>query len=230
MSLFKNRGIVTMEDVFHKQNGEEMNAQMNQVNKLNGVFENKCVTMDMQKKFIYNRSSNHLSLMDIINNAELLEKFSVSEFPKLRVMSDGSIFFQPLQKIISPIYSHYVKWFSLADDFSFAHDCSFEYAKLRRPGYLMKIELQLQIGKISGYEVKYVTDVDNIEFVSVLAPKPTGGSIDDAYKSTIPVEQFSVTQFNPNYYMALGAVLQDTQYFIDNYLEDAKKEVQIDEE
>lgn len=182
------------------------------------------VTSDMQKRFIGSHScANKVTLLDIIRDPELLAKFDRNEFPKVEIMEDGRMFFQPICRVVSPIHTHFVKWFSLTEDLNFSHDHSYEFAQIDPNGYLMKIILSMQPDRISGFEVRYVTKVNDVEFVSTVEARTEGAYVTDAVNAAIPVEKFVVTQFVPGQYMKVQSVIQDSESFIETYLKDVQE-------
>lgn len=182
------------------------------------------VTSDMQKMFLNNHSCvNKTKLVDIITNLELLNKFDRNEFPKIEIMENGKMFFQPVCRVISPVYTHYVKWFSLTEDMNFSNDHDYEFAEINPNGYLMKVILMRQLDRISGFEVRYVTNVNDVEFISTVETRAEGAYVTDAVNASLPVEKFVVSQFVPGQYIKIQNIIQDSESFIEKYLQDVQE-------
>lgn len=184
------------------------------------------VTNVMQQRLLHNKRSSlkSLTLFDIISDPEFLAKFNPHEFPKFEIMENGSIFFQPICKVISPIHTHYVKWFSLSRGLAFSNDHDYEFAELNQNGYLMKVVLSRQIDKIESFEVRYLCDVNNVEIVESLSTDTKSAYIDEALKASMPVMRYAVASFNPYQFVSLQSLLvQHPAEFINSYLQDVQE-------
>lgn len=222
--LFRGRGIVTKEEVLKNHTDALYEDQQKTIVDINkNVFRNKIVTSDMQHRFVQSKNvSNTLSIFDIINDPDYENKYGKYEFPKFRKMDSGEIFFQPIMRVISPLGSKYVKFFSPLSDLSIPNDHPYEFARLHEDGYLMKVEISRHIDKIMGFEICYVTPVMNVKTSTLFAPKTTGANITDAQLTTMPEKMHRVSPFNPSQYLQLQQYLYHPEIFIDEYLQDVQ--------
>lgn len=222
--IFRGRGIVTKEEVLRNHTEEMYREQQKSIADYNrNIFKNKIVTSDMQQKYVSMKgSTSALTLLDIMNDPKCEEKFGKYEFPKFTKTESGEIFFQPIMRVISPLGSKYVKFFSPLKDFSFPNDHSYDFARLHEDGYLMKVEISRQFDKISGFEICYITPVMNVDVSTVFAPNTTGANIYDAQVTAMPQKMYRVSPFNPAQYLQMQEYLYHPEIFIDEYLQDAQ--------
>lgn len=223
--FFGGKGIVTKEEVLKDRNKEQVNEEMRKISDINtNIFKGKIITPDMQHRFLNSRkSSNTISIFDIINDPNFEDKFDRYEFPVITEMDDGGKFFQPIMKVISPLATRYVKFFSLTNDMNFSNDHAYDFARLHEDGYLMKVEISRHFDKIMGFEIKYLTPVMNVEISSTYAPDTSGARVTDAQISGIPVRKCCVAPFNPAQYLQLQHFLYHPEEFIDQYLQDVQE-------
>lgn len=232
MKIFgRKKHIITEDQVMHSQNEAVMESDLQYVKDKNSVDIPYIVTAEKQKRLLMKKKPDAgVTLFDIISDEKLLAKFDKYEFPALKIMDSGEVFFQPICRIISPVHTHFVKWFSLTKNLEFSHDHSYEFAKLNLDGYLMKVKLSTQINKVSGVEIMYVCDVNDIEIKTIIAPRTTGARIEDAADSTIPVEQYAIAQFNPYQYQKIAGYVNHLDEFINIYLQDISEELGPDDD
>lgn len=223
--LFGGRGIVTKEEVLKDHTEKQINEEVRIIRDTNtNIFKGKIVTQDMQHRFLNSKkSSNTMSIFDIINDPNFEDKFDKYEFPTITEMDDGGKFFQPIMKVISPLATKYVKFFSLTNDMCFSNDHAYDFARLHEDGYLMKVEISRHFDKIMGFEIRYLTPVMDVEVSSMFAPSTTGAKITDAQVSAIPVKKYCVAPFNPAQHLQLQHFLYHPEVFIENYLQDVQE-------
>lgn len=225
-SLFGGKeGIVTKEEVLKDHNAKQINEEMRIINDINSnIFKGKIVTPDIQDRFLNSKkSSNTMSIFDIISDPNFENKFDKYEFPIITEMNDGGKFFQPIMKVISPLATKYVKFFSLMSDMTFSNDHAYDFARLHEDGYLMKVEISRHFDKIMGFEIRYLTPVMNVEVTSVYVPDTKGAKITDAQISGIPVKKYCVAPFNPAQHLQLQHFLYHPEEFIETYLQDVQE-------
>lgn len=187
------------------------------------------ISSEMQKNYMRTSGNggniNGLNINDIIRDEKLMNQFSKNEFPEFKVMTDGSIFFNPRRKVVSQIQSYAIKWFSLDSSLEFAHDHDYEFARLNMEGYLMKLRISrgftnkgdIQIG---GFEVDYVCSVNQIPIVEILETPNSNLSLPSPNEVITPQNKLKVSPYNPNQFPKLIAVFMNSEEFINKYLQD----------
>lgn len=123
-------------------------------------LEGLCVTPNYQK---FKRTEGiSFPLKEILENEELRSKFASDEFPEIRIMSDGAIFFKPVKYSISTTESHFDVWFALTEKGEVRHDYDYEYARLYPDSILIKcVVTDLDI-KEGTFQIIYATKTDSI--------------------------------------------------------------------
>lgn len=220
MGKIFGKGVVMKEDVMKNRTTAQVAEDMNTIKSINNnFFKNKFVTPDMQQRFMQSGRST-TSIFDIINDPNFDEKFDRYEFPKFEQMNDGGVFFQPLMKVVSPMATRLVKFFSLTNEKEISNDHTYDYVRLREDGYLMKVEVSRNIDEIMGFEIKYLTPVMDVELSSIYIPNTSGASILDAQISAYKVRKYCVAQFNPAQHLELQEYYYHPELFIEEYLQD----------
>lgn len=223
---FRGAGIVTKEEVLHHQNDEQIATEQTVIDKFNNLFKGKIVTADMQQNLLQSKNvSSPSTLFTIIKDPNYIQKFGKWEFPKFIPTDSGEYFFEPIMRVVSPLASRYVKFFSPLADLSIPNDHDYEYARLHNDGYLMRVEVNRHIDEIVGFEITYVTPVLDVEVTSCYTAKTTGATIFDAQKSTMPEKVYRVAPFNPAQYLQLQNFLYHPEIFIENYLQDVLEKI-----
>lgn len=223
---FRGRGIVTKEEVLHHQTDEQIATEQTVMDKFNHLFKGKIVTSDMQQRLVQSKNTSSAStLFTIIEDPDYIQKFGKYEFPKFMKMESGEYFFEPIMRVVSPLASRYVKFFSPLADLSIPNDHDYEYARLHNDGYLMRVEVNRHIDEIVGFEISYVTPVLDVEVTSCYTARTTGATVFDAQRSTMPEKAFRVTPFNPAQYLQLQNFLYHPEIFIEKYLQDVMEKI-----
>lgn len=213
MNLFQ-RGICTIQDMFNKSPLTNWKETKKEVGNIPYV-----VTREMQMK---NMRPDCISLIKIANDPKLYDKFAYNTFPKFKTMEDGEVYFEPVCQVISSLQTHYVKWFMLDRRFQISHDHSYPHVRVIPDGYFMKIKLSINIDKITGFEVIYITKADDIEIMDYADTRRDSAYIEDivedakVYRWTVPL--LNIATFYPQ----IVPLLTDSDRFIKTYLKDIK--------
>lgn len=159
---------------------------------------------------------DNISLYDIFNDNDLLSKFQSNTFPKMDKTSTGELFFIPVARVISPVTGvYYTKWFSLNRNKEFSHDHSYDYARIHKDGYLMKLDVVKDDTKIIDYSIVYLTPVDNVE---IITESKNDFSVIDPNDRTVIA--YDVKSFDIYKHQDIIEKLSDKDKFIFNYLND----------
>ena len=133
-----------------------LNNKVNRTNKNPGF-----VTINEQKRLCL----KGLSLRDIIIKNGTNYNFKPYLFPEFNVMTNGDIFFDPCVSIINVSRREFVKWFVLDKQWNISHDNSYNFVRLPKEGYMMKISIPIVSDTIESFEVEYVVDITNINII-----------------------------------------------------------------
>lgn len=107
--------------------------------------------------------------LEFLLTDQIKEKFYKNTFPIVYTNSNGELFMQPVQHIITPMSNTHVKWFCIGDDFKPSHDHNYPVAKVKSSGYFMKLSIDGNRHNPSDcdFTIEYIQNISSIETIHV---------------------------------------------------------------
>jgi len=175
------------------------------------------VTPMNQKLGIYGKSN--IKIDDIVGNEVLINEFEKNTLPVMNKMTDGDIFFKPTMKVLQNSFCTYLKWFSLSETFQISHDHDYEFARLNKNGYLMRISIPRVSKVIMSFQVDYIIKVDQFTPIAI-SQNMQSGETEGKLEEKLRMPYFFIEDFPQ-----INALIQEPENFINTYLRDIQEDI-----
>lgn len=180
-------------------------------------LEGLVVTPHFQK--FHTTENGGFNIKEIVTSEDFRSRFDIDAFPTIEIMSDGTIFFQPVKNVIKTTESYFVKWFALTEDFEVRHDHDYQFATLPENGYLAKFIVTPLEGAEKTFRVEYILPASQIQIEENEYTKAMK-ALDQSSQNYLDSQQVELRlkSYELERYPKFDELIKDKESFFETYI------------